>query len=137
MWRGFWFSLSTSFCFCHTFFVYSKQYFCTDCWTNQTLFDHIKRVCLFVCFISSLTWVTHSVINTNKPLFFHEAQSDNSWMVLDSFASVLSQIMKFYWIPFCGPTTKVSWYKILHMYMATLSTSYGTWYKILLEILCF
>ena len=26
-----------------------------------------------LCFISSLTWVTHSVINTSKSLFFHEA----------------------------------------------------------------
>ena len=37
---------------------------------NQTIGS---SVC-FVCFISSLTWVTHSVINTSKSLFFHEAQ---------------------------------------------------------------
>ena len=31
-----------------------------------------SKFCLF-CFISSLTWVTHSVINTSQFLYFHEA----------------------------------------------------------------
>ncbi len=36
-------------------------------WSNPIWF-------VLFCFISSLTWVTHSVINTSKSLFFHEAQ---------------------------------------------------------------
>ncbi len=40
-------------------------------WSNGWAVQ-IFIVCLFVCFISSLTWVTQSVINTSKSLFFHE-----------------------------------------------------------------